>query len=62
MDDEEFVEESEVFLGVGSAHTISERAIRKVKKNPIGFVHFKDPEKPKARRARPKAKAKRRKR
>ena len=60
IDDEEIPDDPEVFLGVGSAHTISERGIRKLKKHPIGFVHFPDP--PKAKRIRVKAKAKRRKR
>jgi hypothetical protein len=51
-------------LGVGSTHTISERGVKKVKKEPIGFVHFPDPPELKARRsvkAKPKLKARRKK-
>ena len=46
-------------LGVGQAHTLSERAVKKPNRNPIGFVHFPDPPKLKARRSfKPKAKLK----
>ncbi len=56
---------AEPFLGIGSTHTLSERAVKKSRKEPIGFVHF--PEKPKAKSRRapkphPKPKSKRRKR
>jgi hypothetical protein len=37
-------------LGIGATHTMSERGVRKIKKNPIGFVHFPDKPEPKARR------------
>jgi hypothetical protein len=64
MDDEEDYPPEGGCLGVGSTHTISERAMRKVKKEPIGFVHFPDPPVLKARRsvkAKPKLKARRKK-
>lgn len=53
---------AEPFLGVGSAHSVSERGIKKPNKNPIGFVHFPDKPERKARRvkaAKPKLKARR---
>jgi len=42
------------FPGIGSTHTLSDRAVRKSRKEPIGFVHFPDKPKAKSRRA-PKA-------
>jgi hypothetical protein len=63
-DDEDYPPEGGC-LGVGSTHTISERAMRmKAKKEPIGFVHFPDPPVLKARRSvktKPKLKARRKK-
>ena len=56
---------AELFLGIGATHTLSERAVKKSKQQPIGFVHFPDqPEVKSKRRAKPKAKlkSKRRKR
>lgn len=56
---------AEAFLGIGSTHTLSERAVKKSRKEPIGFVHFPDqPEVKSTRRVKPKAKlkSKRRKR
>jgi hypothetical protein len=56
---------AEAFLGIGSMHTLSERAVRKSRKEPIGFVHFPDrPEVKATRPSQPKAKlkSKRRKR
>lgn len=58
-DDEEYPPEGGC-LGVGAAHTVSERGVKKIKKNPIGFVHFKDPPAAKAKRARPKPKRRKR--
>lgn len=55
-DDEDYPPEGGC-LGVGATHAISERAVRKIKKEPIGFVHFPDPVLLKARRA-PKPKQK----
>jgi hypothetical protein len=63
MDDDEGYPPEGGCLGVGSTHTISERAVRKVKKEPIGFVHFPDKPEAKAKRVRvAKPKPKRRKR
>jgi hypothetical protein len=61
IDDEEDYPPEGGCLGVGSTHTISERAMRKVKKEPIGFVHFPDKPELKARRtkAKPKLKSRR---
>jgi hypothetical protein len=61
LDDDEGYPPEGGCLGVGSTHTISERAVRKVKREPIGFVHFPDKPEAKAKRV-TKPKAKRRKR
>jgi hypothetical protein len=63
-DDEDYPPEGGC-LGVGATHSISERAVRKIKKEPIGFVHFPEPTLLKAKRApksKPKLKSRRRKR
>ena len=50
---------AEPFLGIGSTHTLSERAVKKKKQEPIGFVHFPDqPDVKGRRRVKPKAKLK----
>ena len=56
---------AEPFLGIGATHTLSDRAVKNSKPEPIGFVHFPDqPEVKSKRRGKPKAKlkSKRRKR
>jgi hypothetical protein len=64
MDDDEGYPPEGGCLGIGSFHTISERAVRKSKREPIGFIHFPDPPVLKARRSvktKPKLKARRKK-
>jgi hypothetical protein len=64
MDDDEGYPPEGGCLGIGSFHTISERAVRKSKREPIGFIHFPDPPVLKARRSvksKPKLKSRRRK-
>jgi hypothetical protein len=57
-DDEDYPPEGGC-LGVGATHAISERAVRKIKKEPIGFVHFPDKPELKVRRSvKPKPKLK----
>jgi hypothetical protein len=52
---------AEPFLGIGATHTLSERAVRKSRKEPIGFVHFPNQREVKARRrAKPEVKQRRR--
>jgi len=60
-DDEDYPPEGGC-LGVGAAFVISERAVRRPKKEPIGFVHFLDPPQLKSRRVKIKAKLKSRRR
>ncbi len=63
-DDEDYPPEGGC-LGIGAAHTISDRAVKKPNRNPIGFVHFPDKPELKARRSvkpKPKLKSRRRKR
>lgn len=60
-DDEDYPPEGGC-LGVGATHTISERAVKKPNRNPIGFVHFPDKPELKARRVKPKPKLKSRRR
>ena len=60
-DDEDYPQEGGC-IGIGYTHAISERAVRNIKKNPIGFVHFPDKPQLKSRRVKIKAKLKSRRR
>lgn len=42
MNDEEDYPPEGGSLGIGSLHSVSERGVKKVKKQPIGFIHFPD--------------------